>query len=107
MKKIPVFIWQDRVLKKINPDDIHCLVTVGNYTNIFVAPDKRVMVRCTLNNALKKLPAGEFIKTNRSYAVSIYYIQEVARDHVKIEGIDIPLSKRYYKPLIAKLSVIA
>ena len=106
MQKSPVFIWQKRVLKKIYPDEIHCLVVDRNYTNIFFAPKKYWMVRCTLDSALKMLPADEFVKTHRSYAVSINFIEEISRDCVRISGEDIPLARRYYKPLLERLTIL-
>jgi DNA-binding LytR/AlgR family response regulator len=106
MKKNAVFIWQDRVLKKIYPDTIHCLTMDRNYTNIFVTEEDYVMVRCSLDNALKVLPEDEFVKIHRSHAVPINYIEEVGRDYVLISGKQIPLSKQYYKALMKKLPII-
>jgi hypothetical protein len=33
----PFFVWQNKVLRKINPEDVMCLSTEGNYTRIYVA----------------------------------------------------------------------
>ena len=106
MNKNPVFFWQNRILKKIFPDDIHCLVMDRNYTNIFVTKTDYVMVRCTLDSALKMLPADEFVKIHRSYAVSINFIDEIGTDYVRVTGTDIPLSKQYSKSLKAKLRIM-
>jgi len=107
MKKNPVFVWQKRALKKIYSCDIYCLATERNYTNFFLTTASRpLMVRCTLDSALKILPADEFIKIHRSYAVSIKLIDEIGRDLVKIEDQEVPLSRQYYKSLIGKLPII-
>ena len=107
MKKNPVFVWQDRALKRIYSCDIYCLVTERNYTKFFLTTTPLpVMVRCTLDSALKILPADEFIKIHRSYAVSINFIDVIGRDFVRIEDQEVPLSRQYYKPLIGKLPII-
>ena len=106
MKKTPVFLWQDRVLKKIYTDEIYCLVTERNYTKFFLTTAPPYMVRCTLDSALKILPADEFVKIYRRYAVSINFIQEIGRDYVLVPGEQFPLSRQYYKPLMKKLLII-
>jgi len=106
MKKTPVFIWNDRALRKIYVEDIHCLTMTGNYTNIFVSPNECVMARCTLDSALKVLPGDQFVKIHRSHAVPINFIEQIGRDYVRISGQDIPLSRQYYKPLMEKLRII-
>ncbi len=107
MQKTPVFVWQNRVLKKIYTCDIYCLVTERNYTRFFLTTTQsHIMVRCTLDSALKILPKDEFIKIHRSYAVSINFIDEIGRDSIKISDMEVPLSKRYYKPVIGKLPII-
>ena len=106
MKNSPVFVWQERVLRKINPGDIYCLETDRNYTRFHLRGPDRVMVRCTLDSALEMLPEDEFVKTHRSYAVSINFIEHISREYVRISGQDVPLSRRYYKPLLEKLAII-
>ena len=106
MKKSPVFVWQERVLRKIHPDDIICLETDRNYTKFHVRGTNPIMVRCTLDSALATLPKDEFVKTHRSFAVSINFIEQISRENVRISGQDVPLSRRYYKPLVEKLSII-
>jgi len=47
-----------------------------------------------------------FIKTHRSYAASIHFIDDVARDHLIVGGEAIPISRQYYKPVIRQLNII-
>ena len=101
----PFFVWQKKVLKSINPEEVMCLITDGNYTRIHLL-DKSYMVRSTLSAALKKLPPDMFVKTHRSFAVSIYFIDNIARDHLTIGGEPIPIARQYYKAVMAQLNVI-
>ncbi len=102
----PFFVRQDKMLKKINPRDVIGLATEGNYTRIFLADRSYYMVRSTLSNALKKLPPDIFIKTHRSFAASVYYIDIVYKDHLLVGEEPIPIGKQYYKSLMDKLTII-
>lgn len=102
----PFFVWQDRGLKKINPENVICLATEGNYTKIYLADQTSYMVRSTLSNALKKLPSDMFIKIHRSFAASVFYIDTVNRDHLLIGKEPIPIGRQYYKSVIDKLNII-
>ena len=102
----PIFIWQNKVLKRINPDDVVLLSIDGNYTRIYLKNKKYYLVRSTLSGALKKLPADVFVKISRSVAVSVYHIDEISRDHLLIDDDSIPIAKQYYESLIDSLNIV-
>ena len=102
----PFIVRQNKVLRKVDPSDVMCLNTVGNYTRIYLSDKSHFMVRSTLFGALKKLPPEIFIKTHRSFAVSVYFIDNVARDHLTVEDEVSPIGKRYYNRVISRLNVI-
>lgn len=102
----PIFIWQDKVLKKINPEEVVCLFTEENYTRIFLANKTFYLVRSSLSKALKKLPPDIFIKIHRSYVASVYHIDSIDKDHLLVGDEPIPIGKQYYKSLIDKLNII-
>ncbi len=104
----PFFVWQNKVLKSIRPEEVMYLSTEGNYTEIYLLDAKKpYLVRSTLSGALKKLPPEIFIKTHRSFAVSVYFIDTIARDHLTI-GKDkvIPIARQYSKSVIKQLNII-
>ena len=107
MKKKPIFVWQDRVLKKVDPDKILFLETEGNYTKLFLKDKTYYLVRSTLSTALEKLSAEDFIQTHRSHAVSGQFVTDIAKDYVVVEYEDIkkgiPLSRRFYKQIIQEV----
>jgi DNA-binding LytR/AlgR family response regulator len=103
---MPFFVRQDRMLVKVNPIDVVGLSTEGNYTRIFLSDKTYYLVRSTLSNALKKLSPDIFIKTHRSYAASVYYIDRVFKDHLLIGKEPIPIGKQYYKSVMSKLTII-
>lgn len=102
----PFFVWQNKVLKNIGPEYVMCLVTEGNYTRIVLSDKSHYMVRSSLSAALKKLPPKMFIQTHRAYAASIYFIDNVARDHLTIAGEAIPIGRRFYSAVIKRLNII-
>ena len=102
----PFFVWQNKALKKINPEDVICLSTEGNYTRIYLADKTFYMVRSTLSGALKKLPPDMFIKIHRSFAASVFHIDSIYKDHLLVGDEPIPIAKQYYKSLIDRLNII-
>jgi DNA-binding LytR/AlgR family response regulator len=70
----PLFIWQDKTLKKVNPIDVVFLVTENNYTKICFSDKTCYQVRSPLSGIMKKLPQDIFIQTHRAYAVSVFFI---------------------------------
>lgn len=102
----PFFVSQNKVLKSINPEDVMCLYTEGNYTKIILSNKSFYLVRSTLASALKKLPPEMFIKTHRSFAVSIYFIDNVARDHLTVGDEPIPIARQYYSTVVRQLNII-
>lgn len=102
----PFFVWQNKVLKRIDPGQVMCLYTEGNYTKIFLSDKTYYMVRSSLSGALKKLPPEMFIKIHRSIVASIYFIDDIAKDHLIIDGESIPIGRQYYKTAIRQLNII-
>lgn len=102
----PFFVWQNKVLKSVSPEDVMCLETEGNYTRIVLSNKSFYHVRSSLSAALKKLPPDMFIKTHRSFAASIHFIEDIARDHLTVGGLPIPIARQYYKPVLRQLNII-
>jgi DNA-binding LytR/AlgR family response regulator len=102
----PFFIWKDKKLISLNPADVMFLKTIGNYTNIILSNETYFMVHASLSSTLKKLPPDLFIKTHRSWAASIFYIDTIERDHLNIGENVIPIARQYYKSVLGQLNVI-
>src|SRR5215831_9761504 len=102
----PFFVYQDKVLVKIKPEDVVGLSTEDNYTNIVLSDKREILVRSTLESALKKLPSEIFIRVHRGIVVSLLYIETIERDHLTIERKTVPIGKQYYKSVIDQLTII-
>ena len=64
------------------------------------------MARSTLKGILKKLPPDIFIQTHRAYAVSVFFIDDIAKDHLNIGDAAIPIARQYYDQLVEQLQII-
>jgi DNA-binding LytR/AlgR family response regulator len=102
----PFFIWQNKLLKRIDPAEVMCLSTIKNYTEIVLSDNSTYMVRSSLASAQKKLPPEMFIKIHRSFVASIYFINDIDRDHLIIAGEVVPIGKGFYKTFISKLTIM-
>jgi DNA-binding LytR/AlgR family response regulator len=102
----PFFVWQNKVLKSVSLEDVILLEAIRNYTRIVLSNGKHYLVRSSLSSALQKLPADMFIKTHRSFAVSVLFIDNVARDHLTIGKTSVPIARQYYKKVMEQLNVI-
>ena len=104
----PLFIWQDKVLKKIRLEDIVVITSEKNYIKIYVVGQRYYLVRSSLAAALEKLPPQFFKRIHNWLVVSVLYINDIARDHLVIEGDQepLPISRQHYHLFINSLSII-
>lgn len=63
---------------------------------------KPILTRMRLKAAEEKLPAGQFIRTHKSYIVSVTKIASITRDTVLLGQVEIPLSE-FYKENITQI----
>ena len=103
----PLFVWREKTLVRILPEQIAFLATEKNYTRIFMIDQSFFMVRATLSGAMKKLPHDMFIRIHRSFVVSTLHLESIHKDHVEVLGEPIPVARQYYQPLLSRLSVIS
>src|SRR5688500_982016 len=101
----PFFVKDKRVFRKIHPEEVVYFITKENYTKICLADGKVFTVRSSLSNAIQKFPHGVFFRTSRSVAVSIFYMDNISRDHLTVGEQIFPIAKGYYDPLINGLNI--
>lgn len=102
----PFFIKYDRKVIRVIPEEVTGFDTERNYTRVYLTNGSYHMVRSTMINMLRKVPPNVFVQVHRSYAVSIYHVDYLLRDHLLIGEEIVPVSKRYYPSLVKKLNVI-
>ena len=103
---IPFFIWQDKILKKIDLMTITALKIEENYTKVYFLDGSYSMVRVTMKNALKLLPPDMFIRVSRNHAVSVYYIDEGRMDEIIVQDRSVTVGKGYFDLIKSQLKIL-
>lgn len=88
---------------KIVTAQITYIEALKDYIKIYLThASKPVLTRMTMKAMEEKLPAADFIRTHKSYLVSVQKITTIKRDLVCIGDIEIPVSE-FYKENVNKL----
>jgi DNA-binding LytR/AlgR family response regulator len=100
-----IFVRHNEVMVKIIIEDIYYLEADRNYCQVFTKNNTYLLVN-TLKNMEDKLPAEIFQRIHRSYIVNIKHVNEVAQNHITVEGKILPLSKELRKDLLDRLQLV-
>lgn len=65
--------------------------------------DRKITTRMTVSEVLNILPNDKFIRTHKSFIVSLQYIQKIERHQIRVQNIVIPLAGSYKEGLENKL----
>lgn len=84
-------------------DKILYLEKDGNYL-WFHTPERRLISRFSMGEALDMLPAAQFMQVHRSFIVALPHVEEVEVHQVKIGGHSIPVAKAHRGALMARLA---
>lgn len=96
------FVRSDRKMVKINYSEINYIESLSDYIKIHLK-DKTVITRETISNIENKLPPTEFIRTHRSYIVSIPKIESYNNEIIDIANHEIPISRSHKEDVLRKL----
>jgi len=90
------FVNVEYALVKISASDILYIEGVKDYVKIYLASTTRpVLTRMTLKALEEKLSPPAFVRTHKSYLVSVKKITSVKRDLICIGNTEIPISVSY------------
>lgn len=96
------FVRADRKMIKIDFAEIRFVESLSDYVKIYLA-DKTVVTRETITNIEAKLPQKDFIRTHRSFIVSIRNIDSFTGESIEMGKKQIPISRSYKKEVLQKL----
>ena len=99
-------VKKEKILKKVDPMQVARLSTVKNYTTITLINGTVYTVRTSLVNALKNFPPDMFVKVDRAEVVSIFYIDNIAKDHLIMNSKTVSIARSYYKYVVAGINII-
>jgi DNA-binding LytR/AlgR family response regulator len=96
-----IYLRADRKNIKVNFDDILFIESLKDYIKV-VTKDKIIVTKQAISSIEENLPADLFIRTHRSFIVSINKIESYTSELIQINKYEIPIS-RSYKHEVEKL----
>lgn len=102
----PIFVPHNGALTPVDPLEIVCLRVDNSSTHIHLANKQYCIVFLSLTEVLKRLPPDIFIRTSRTYAVSVYFIERIEKTVVTVAGEPIPIARDYYVKVLEKIVVM-
>jgi len=96
------FVRSDRKMIKICFDDILYVESIGDYVKIHLA-GKTVVTREAISSIDAKLPRKDFIRTHRSFIVSMSKIESFTTEYIEIGKHQVPVSRSYKNIVMERL----
>jgi DNA-binding LytR/AlgR family response regulator len=100
-----IYVKSDYNDVKIEFDDILYIQGLKDYVKIYIN-ERPVITHSNLKNFELKLPAGKFIRSQKSYIVQINKIQAIHERTLMVAGKEIPIGERYKDDFFRKVQSI-
>ena len=98
------FVNVEYSLVKVTIDDIVYIEGLKDYIKIHLnSSQKPVVTRMPMKTIEEQLPADKFIRTHKSYIVSVTFITAIRKTSLFINNIELPVSD-YYRDAIAAIT---
>lgn len=98
-----MFVRSDRKMVKVVFDDILYIESLSDYIKVYTK-DAIIVTRETISNMESKLPHKRFLRTHRSYVVSVSQINSYTNEYVELDKKAIPISRSYKENILKKLT---
>jgi len=99
-----IVIKADKKLYKLDFADISYFNSVGDYVKVFTKQGKVIITNETLRNIEMSLPAALFVRTHKSYIVSIKAIRYIEGNQLMVDNNPIPIGLTYKDDLINRFN---
>lgn len=100
-KREYLFVNADYTLLKVTIKDIVFIEGLKDYIKIFLTSSARpVITRLSMKSVEEALPSEHFIRTHKSYIVSIDHVISIRKNRIKLGDKDVPLSDHYKDDLM-------
>lgn len=97
------FVRSDRKMIKINFDEITYIESLSDYIKIHLT-NNTIITRETISNIEAKLPQKDFIRTHRSFIVSLKSVDSFTNETIGIGKHEIPISRSNKDKVLQKLT---
>ncbi len=89
-------VKHEGILKKINPDQLLYIESIGNYIRLHFRSEKPIIILQTLKYFESQLHENNFIRIHKSYLVNKSYIASSSISEVILENkVVLPLGRKY------------
>lgn len=99
-----IFVKTNHRYTKVDLKDIRYIQKSDNYIDLHT-PTKKHVIRGSIGSFLDQLSSNQFLRTHRSYAINVNYIQDVTPTFVLIGDIEVPLAKSFAPDLLKRLRI--
>ena len=89
-----IYLRSDRKNIKINLDEILFIESLKDYIKV-VTKDRTIVTKQSICSLEDTLPTNAFIRSHRSYIVSISKIESFTHDLIQIGKYELPISRSY------------
>lgn len=97
-----MFVRADRKMIRINFEDICYIESLSDYLKIHTRTGS-IVIRETMSNIEKELPAPDFIRIHRSFIVSLAALDSYTNEYLEVASRALPISRSYKSTVLAKL----
>lgn len=97
-----LFIKTDKLLKKININDILFIESMGNYV-LIQTPTSRESTCSSLKKLWDVLPENQFMQVHRSYLVQTCKVEAIEGNRLVIGTHKIPIARNLYNDVLTRL----
>ena len=98
-----IFVRADRKMAKVSFHEILYVESLSDYIKIHLYDDQMLITRETLSNLEARLPRSKFLRTHRSFIVSLDKVARFTSDTIEIGKHEIPISRSYRDTVIQLL----
>ncbi|WBL21309.1 LytR/AlgR family response regulator transcription factor [Zunongwangia sp. HRR-M8] len=98
-----IFVKIDRQMVKIDFEELLYIESYADYLKIHLLTDTKI-TRETITVIEEKLPSSKFLRTHRSFIVSIPKIESYTNEQVVIRQKSIPISRSFKEQVLEKLA---
>ena len=98
-----IFLRADRKMVKVNFSEIIYVESLSDYIRIHMDDQRTLVTRESLSNIEARLPRDAFLRTHRSYIVSIAKIDSYTSDTLEMGKYEIPISRSYRDMVMKRL----
>lgn len=91
-----LYVHSEYRMIKISLRDIEYIESMQDYIKIYLLnTEKPILTLMSLKSVLEKLPANQFIRIHRSYAVAKPHIKSIHNRKVKLNTAELPVGNNY------------